>query len=180
MNDTIYKYPDLPLSALFNAWSAIFSTIYDDCYICDGFRTENNRWNLRCWYAKYSPKCDSNEETLYFKGARLTFPADKRGWINVCLTLVYSLRRWTNVKQTLIQRLKSAGFSPHTDAVWRWTWRRLNAVPTWNDVGMTITQRLVFSRITCITVKIESWRGARRRKCSSTRIYILCFSQSTI
>ena len=37
------------------------------------------------------------------------FPADTRRVINVGSTLVHRLRRWTNVKQTLIQRLVSAG-----------------------------------------------------------------------
>ena len=36
-------------------------------------------------------------------------PEDTSGWINVGLTLVHRLRRWTNVKPTLIQRLMSAG-----------------------------------------------------------------------
>ena len=35
-------------------------------------------------------------------------PTDTRLWINVDLTLVHLLRRWTNVKQALIQRLMSA------------------------------------------------------------------------
>ena len=37
------------------------------------------------------------------------FPADTRRWINVGLALVHRLRRWTNAKPTLIQRLESAG-----------------------------------------------------------------------
>ena len=36
-------------------------------------------------------------------------PADTRRWINVGLTLVHRLRRWTNGKPTLNQRLVSAG-----------------------------------------------------------------------
>ena len=37
------------------------------------------------------------------------FPAETRRWINVGLTLVHRLRRWTKVKPTLIQCLVSAG-----------------------------------------------------------------------
>ena len=39
-------------------------------------------------------------------------PADTRRRINVDLTLVHRLRRWTNGKPTLIPRLVSAGRSP--------------------------------------------------------------------
>ena len=39
------------------------------------------------------------------------YTADAICWINVGLTLVHRLRRWTNVKPTLIQRLVSAGLA---------------------------------------------------------------------
>ena len=38
-------------------------------------------------------------------------PADTRRFINVGLTFVHRLRRWTNVKPTWIQRLVSAGIA---------------------------------------------------------------------
>ena len=46
-------------------------------------------------------------------------PADTRRRINVCLMLVHRLRRWTNVKPALIQRLvsvensKAGGLQPN-------------------------------------------------------------------
>ena len=36
-------------------------------------------------------------------------PASTRRWIDVGLTLVQRLSRWTNVKETLIKRILSAG-----------------------------------------------------------------------
>ena len=39
-------------------------------------------------------------------------PADTIRWINVVLMLIHRVRRWTNVKTTLIQRLVSPGWLP--------------------------------------------------------------------
>ena len=45
-------------------------------------------------------------------------PADTRRWINVCLTLVHCLLRWTNVKPTLLKRLVFAGEGFDEDRCW--------------------------------------------------------------
>ena len=44
--------------------------------------------------------------------ARHDIQAATRLWINVGMTLVHRLRRWTSVKPTLIQRLVLAGYAP--------------------------------------------------------------------
>ena len=62
-------------------------------------------------------------------------PADTRRWINVVLTLVHRLRRWTNVKPTWIQRLVSVYEE------YRWTERVLPlGWPSVRDIRPTLSQ----------------------------------------
>ena len=57
--------------------------------------------------------CQKRSIRVIMAGPGLNIPADKRRWINVCLTLVHRLRRWSNVEPALIQRLVSSEIALH-------------------------------------------------------------------
>ena len=75
---------------------------------------------------------------VYTKIIQRCNPTDTRRWINVGCTLVHRLRRWTNDKPPLIQRIVSAGSWREGGSAHAWFWGPwTREIHVWQSSGGT-------------------------------------------
>ena len=91
-------------------------------------------------------------------------PADTIRWINVGLRLVHRCRRWTNVKQTLIQRLWSAGTS------------HPQFHPFYSEASMRNCETGALDPSSILSEIIPSWDDGHHRWMRSWHIYVFHYS----